>query len=329
LSELSIKRSDSIGQLVAALALAQTEFETISKDHVNPYYKSRYADLSDVIAATQPALNKNGLTIIQIPLSPVSGRCFAGAFSMLAHTSGEFISTELLLPVKEDKYDAQGVGSSITYARRYTWQAMVGAAAEDDDDGNAAAGRGESSSQSEQPWRVPKPPAVNQNPATTGGSRPNQSPKPAPEPPASAQGSAQTGETKAEAPGLPSAADLDAVAKEREVAASTAKSTTSEQSEPDKKADVGGKPNKTAFDAYTARAVALKQPLEKAGLKPSKGLQTGAKLKNHLLASAGAKELADLTVGQWEAWLQILENLAKTDPAKAVEIIDPKIEGGK
>jgi ERF superfamily len=324
----TIKRSEQIGQLVTALALAQTEFTAISKNRVNPHTGSRYADLEGVIAATRPALSKNDLVIIQIPIENNDAK-EAGAFSMLAHKSGEFISTELLLPGTMKardgvlKYDAQSVGSAITYAKRYTWQSLTGVAAEEDDDGNAASGR-ESSSQNEQeqPRRVPKPPAVNQTPAKTGGARPNQAPNHAPEPPANAQGSAQTSESKAEAPATPPQAVIKADTKEQETALSTAESTTSAPPE-----QVVGeeKPNKTQFDAYTARAVALKQPLEKAGLKPSKGLQTGAKLKNHLLASAGAKELADLTTGQWEAWLQIFEGLAKTNPAKAVEII----EGGK
>ena len=178
----------------------------------------------------------------------------------------------------------------------------------------------EDSSQYEQPARRTRPPQVNQAPAKTGGKKPGEGSTV--KPPTNAQGASQTGEIKAEALGLPSAADLDAVAKEQEIAASTAESITSKLPEADKKPDTGPKPDKSAFDAYTARAVALKQPLEKAGLKPSKGLQTGAKLKNHLLASAGAKELADLTTTQWEAWLGVMENLAKTNPTKAVEVIE-------
>jgi len=331
MSELPIKQSEQIGELVTALAVSQTEFKPFQKDKENPYTHSKYADLADVIAATQPSLAKNGLVIVQIPIQNNSEQ-EAGVYTMLAHKSGQFISTELFLPGTMKgkdgvtRFDAQSVGGAITYARRYTWQALVGVAAEEDDDGNTAAGRGEDrSSQSEQPRRSnPRPaPPVNQAAAKTGGSRPSQ-PKAVDAPPASI-GAPQANEKPAEPAGLPSAADLDAVAKEQEIAASASSTTTSEFPTTVAEVTAGPKPDKTAFDAYVARAIALKQPLEKVGLKASKGLQTGAKIKNNLLASAGAKELADLTISQWETWLQIMEGLAKTDPAKAVEII----EGGK
>ena len=320
---MSISKSEHIGQLVAALALAQTEFETVFKGRENTYTHSRYAELQDVIKATQPALSKNGLVIIQVPIRTEQE---AGVSATLAHKSGEHFSVDLLLPAtmraKEGgtKFDAQSIGSAITYARRYTWQSLIGVAAENDDDGNAAAGNDtQSSSQSDQPRRVQKPPQVNQAPAKTG-SKP--SPKPAPEPPQNAQGSAQTGETKAEAPSVLPKAVIPVDPIPTESTPTATESTSSGQTEPDKKADISDKPNKTQFDAYTARAVALKQPLEKVGLKAGKGITTGGKIKNHLLASAEVKELADLTVTQWDAWLQLFEGLAKTDPAKAVQIIE-------
>lgn len=335
MSELRIKQSEQMGELVTALALAQTEFKAFSKDKENPYTHSKYADLADVIAATQPALAKNGLVIIQIPIQN-NPEQEAGVYTMLAHKTGQFISTELFLPGTMKgkdgvtRFDAQSVGGAITYARRYTWQALVGVAAEQDDDGNSASGRDQVSSQSEQgnrpPTRNPRPaPPVNQNPAKTGGSKPGDT-KPASvkavDAPQNAQGSLQTNEKASGAPVLPSAADLDAVAKEQEIAASTAKSAVSENPEKDRITDSGAKPDKNQFDAYVARAIALKQPLEKVGLKPSKGLQTGAKIKNNLLASAGAKELADLTTSQWEAWLGVMEPLAKTNPSNAVEVME-------
>lgn len=58
---------------------------------------------------------------------------------MLIHSSGQWMRGDLLLPVS--KWDAQGIGSAITYARRYSLQGFLNVAAEADDDANAAAGK--------------------------------------------------------------------------------------------------------------------------------------------------------------------------------------------
>jgi ERF superfamily len=334
-SELAIKRSEQIGQLVAALATAQTEFEPFTKDKENPYTHSRYADLESVIKATRPALAKNGLTIIQVPIEN-NPEQEAGAYSILAHKSGEFISTELLLPGTmkardgATKYDAQSVGGAITYARRYTWQALVGVAAEDDDDGNSASGRGQESSSQSEPRRAnPKPaPKVNSEPAQTGGRRPNE-PKSTPtnpvNTPQNAQGSAQTNEKAADAPSIVPKATIPADPIPPVSETKPAESTTSPESGTGQNSGQSNKPDKSQFDAYTARAIALKQPLEKVGLKAGPGVTTGTKLKKYILAQAGVSELTDLTVGQWEAVLGILEPLVKTNPSSVVTEID----GGK
>jgi hypothetical protein len=140
---MEIKMSTEIGKLAEALAAAQTEFKPIHKDTENPYFNSRYADLSSVIAATQQALAKNGLVVIQSPIVELAEEK-AGVMTMLAHSSGQWISNDLLLPATmvskggESKFNAQSVGSAITYSRRYSYQAIVGVAAEIDDDGNSA-----------------------------------------------------------------------------------------------------------------------------------------------------------------------------------------------
>lgn len=129
-----------IGKLIAALALAQTEFKPITKDTVNPFYKNKYADLATIIAATQPSLAKNGLAVIQIPMVNDQAKQ-AGVRTILAHSSGQTIESELLLPaVQGTKFDAQTVGSALTYSRRYAMQSILGVSADADDDGNSAAG---------------------------------------------------------------------------------------------------------------------------------------------------------------------------------------------
>lgn len=139
--------SPTIGQLAEALAAAQLEFEPIKKDSDNPYFNSKYADLASIIRGTQPALAKNGLVVMQSPIVQVENQK-AGVLTMLAHKSGEWMSDELILPAtmlgkdKTIKFDAQSVGSAITYARRFSYQSIIGVAAEVDDDGNAAVGSG-------------------------------------------------------------------------------------------------------------------------------------------------------------------------------------------
>lgn len=127
--------SAEIGELVKALAAAQLEFTEIIKKTSNPFYKSKYADLSAVIAATQPGLAKHGIVVMQFPI--VTGD-YAGVDCILAHSSGQWLAKQFLLPMS--KIDAQGAGSAVTYARRYGYQAIVGVAADEDDDANAATG---------------------------------------------------------------------------------------------------------------------------------------------------------------------------------------------
>ena len=125
-------KSETLGALATALSLAQGEFDAAVKDTANPFFKSKYADLSSVVEATRPALSKHGLSIIQLPRS--QDGCIQ-LETILLHKSGEFIGDTLALPVS--KQDAQGYGSAMTYARRYGWMAVTGIAPEDDD-GNAA-----------------------------------------------------------------------------------------------------------------------------------------------------------------------------------------------
>ena len=130
-----MRQSDSIENLAAALAKAQGEIDDASKTGLNPAFKSRYADLAAVRAVIREPLAVNDLAIIQLP------RTLDGAVeveTMILHKSGEFIAETLRMPV--NKWDSHGIGSGITYARRYGCMALLGIAA-DDDDGNAAVER--------------------------------------------------------------------------------------------------------------------------------------------------------------------------------------------
>jgi hypothetical protein len=126
-----------ISKLVEALTLAQSEFSQLLKGTENPFFKSLYADLPTVIKATMPALNKHGLTVIQL-----NGTDFANkagiVTTILAHKSGQTISSVVSIPTG-NKFDAQSLGTAWSYGRRYAYQAIIGVAADVDDDGNSIA----------------------------------------------------------------------------------------------------------------------------------------------------------------------------------------------
>jgi len=129
-----MNKSESIAGLAAALAAAQGVMKGALKDSANPFFKSRYADLASVVEAIRAAFSANGLSYIQT-VEP-SDKDEVRVETTLLHSSGEWISCGILsLPVS--KIDAQGYGSALTYARRYSLSAAVGVAPEDDD-GNAA-----------------------------------------------------------------------------------------------------------------------------------------------------------------------------------------------
>lgn len=129
-----MNKSESVAGLAAALAQAQGQMKGAIKDSANPFFKSKYADLASVVEAIRAAFSANGLSYIQT-VEP-SEKDEVRVETTLLHSSGEWISCGVLsLPVS--KVDAQGYGSALTYARRYSLSAAVGVAPEDDD-GNAA-----------------------------------------------------------------------------------------------------------------------------------------------------------------------------------------------
>jgi hypothetical protein len=127
-----MNKSDSIENLALSLHKAQSEMAGATKGAKNPFFKSTYANLEEVIKVVKEAFSTNGLSFVQFP---ISGDGTAGVETIILHESGEFISNEFLL--KCAKTDPQGMGSAITYARRYGLQSACGIPSEDDD-GNEA-----------------------------------------------------------------------------------------------------------------------------------------------------------------------------------------------
>ena len=119
--------------IASALVKAQKAFGPALKTSTNPHFRSRYADLSACVEAVITGLNDNGIALIQQTHDSESGVCVETLF---LHESGESLSAGKL-HVPATKQDAQGYGSALTYARRYSLMAACGIAPEDDD-GNAA-----------------------------------------------------------------------------------------------------------------------------------------------------------------------------------------------
>lgn len=134
-------KSESIGKISAALVKAQSVMTAALKDAKNPFFKSSYADLNSVLDASRPALNENGISVVQSTSSRVNeqGVRVQVLETILLHESGEFIGSETDIVVKPNG-NAQDYGSAISYARRYGLQALVALKGEDDD-GNKASGK--------------------------------------------------------------------------------------------------------------------------------------------------------------------------------------------
>ena len=118
---------------VKALIAAQQGMTSVKKDSINPHFKNRYASLEAVIDATSKVFQSNGFAVMQ-----PCGRDDLGVFveTVLLHTSGESFSSRVYLALS--KQDMQGLGSAITYARRYGLLGMACLAPEDDDGNDAS-----------------------------------------------------------------------------------------------------------------------------------------------------------------------------------------------
>jgi hypothetical protein len=125
--------TDQINTIAAALAKAQAKMGKAIKDSNNPAFRSKYADLGSVMDACLPALNECGISVVQ-PFAMIGDKY--AVETILLHESGERLSCAI--PLLVNKNDMQGLGSAMTYARRYGLMCMAGIAPEDDD-GNAAA----------------------------------------------------------------------------------------------------------------------------------------------------------------------------------------------
>lgn len=132
-----MNKSESITELNKALANFHKELKQPMKDANNPFFKSKYVPLENVVEAIDDVAPKFGLTYSQYPVTTDDGK--VGISTVLLHESGEFIEYPPAT-TKPDKNTPQGVGSTLTYMRRYSLSAVFGITSDQDDDGNEASG---------------------------------------------------------------------------------------------------------------------------------------------------------------------------------------------
>jgi hypothetical protein len=135
-----VAKSDSIKELVTALSKAQAAIEPPKRSQTAEVtmksggkFKYSYTELSEVMDAIRNPFRENGLALIQIP---VPDETFCIIETMLAHSSGEWISGTM--KIKPEDSSAQKWGSCMTYIRRYSALALCGLSPEDDDGAEAS-----------------------------------------------------------------------------------------------------------------------------------------------------------------------------------------------
>lgn len=129
----SVRDTTDLSSLAKALVALQADLTPVAKTASNPFFKSSYAPLPEVMQSVQPLLAKHKLAVSQF-MTSLNGE--SALRTILIHESGQFI--EDVSPLLLAKTDPQGQGSAVTYARRYGLMAVLGLVADEDDDGNAA-----------------------------------------------------------------------------------------------------------------------------------------------------------------------------------------------
>lgn len=289
-----MNKSDSIGALTAALIAAQNEFLPVLKTKENPAYKrenargvkitSKYAGLDDALEATQPALAKNGLAVLQFPINDGDR---IGVLSFLSHISGEFIYDSFTLPLS--KQDPQGGVGAVTYARRTGYLAILGIAAEDDD-GNTAS--------NVKPAAVESSPKAQSVTTATAGKPATAFAGPSPEKAQIPNSLSGTSAAPATAP--------TSIATSTPAAASTA-------------SDANEVPNEEELKPFRKQHIALVKLLSENGLTSETGNPQKKKVLAYLLKTTGADSAENVTKGQWRAFFQVT---GAANPKELVALVE-------
>lgn len=124
-----------LNELFGALAKAQDMMEAAYESNDNPFFKSKYASFNEIVRASRPALTSQGLAVLQRVITLDDGSMLL--HTVLGHVSGQYIDSTMR--INPPKADVQGIGSYITYLKRYSYAALVGVCtANEDDDGESA-----------------------------------------------------------------------------------------------------------------------------------------------------------------------------------------------
>lgn len=137
-----MKTSDDIQEICKALVGFHSEVGLIEKDGENPHFHASYATIDNIMDVIRPVLAKHDLFVMQLPTTTEEGEI--RLVTRLYHSSGQVMESPPIV-LKPQKQDAQGIGSAVTYARRYSLTSFLGLATGDDDDGNAASNRNDKS----------------------------------------------------------------------------------------------------------------------------------------------------------------------------------------
>tara|TARA_Y100000310_G_scaffold209277_1_gene209876 strand:+ start:978 stop:1679 length:702 start_codon:yes stop_codon:yes gene_type:complete len=161
---LPTEHSPELANLAAALAGVQATMRPALKDAANPHLKTKYADLSAVVAAIQPELAQAGLAILQTAEVGPDGQTYLA--TTLAHSSGEWLRGRLKVEVQEQRGInlAQAQGLALTYCRRYSIAMMVCVCAEDDDGHSAGPQQSQQAEPVARETRQPPPAADPEEP---------------------------------------------------------------------------------------------------------------------------------------------------------------------
>jgi hypothetical protein len=129
-----MNKSESIKNIAGALVDFQSSVSKVAKEANNPFFKSKYASLANILDTIQKPLSECGLAISQFP----DGNALT---TILLHAdSGEWMESSYVMPVAKQN-DPQAMGSAMTYARRYALGSILNLNIDDDDDGEKAMGR--------------------------------------------------------------------------------------------------------------------------------------------------------------------------------------------
>jgi hypothetical protein len=139
-----MNKSDSIKNIAAALQLFHLKMGKVSKSANNPFFKSKYAPLPDILEAINEPLNEAGLVLSQFPDG--DGLC-----TLIMHPeSGEWLQATVKMEL--EKLNPQGYGSASTYYRRYSIAAALTLNIDEDDDGNKASAPATPPASDNRPW---------------------------------------------------------------------------------------------------------------------------------------------------------------------------------